>query len=658
MKNFFSKIICYSKLKNFKILFLFLIAFFVPQNARARLEAGSEVLNPKIQLIKDIDIINIKKDIFSNNFISDNPGVIKKDKIKSNAKLDSKDLDKEFKNLKLQKLTNLDQNKLDNEQKIKLKSNTTEENSFVENLKKEINRTIYKTNLNKLNIRKEESEFKKNDLNEINSGEITVGEFLIPSRGYVNLKGPKVTLNINDSDVLQTLKFLAKTGNYGFLYVGNNSSENEAGDEEIFIPKVTANFVNQDYSQVFNSLLMASNLQAKFENGVIFVGKDVFNKSLVPKFSKTYRMNQASAASVGDYLSTLGAKISKVFVKSTAIAGDELDGSLRTVEDFAENYINSYGLNGGPLRGLIGTVDLRLQTITLVGDKNLIATAEKYIKSLDVKHRQVALSVKIIDVSLTKSDLTNNRFEFVSGATTVFNNGGLAILTGNNAPRQPGSNSSVTSPSLGDAIAGNNLFSNWLERKITNDNAKIIASPTLILGENQEPIVSGDATIDDKLETATIGRPFANEAFIKVGENVITSFEVNTSDSGVTTCTGISGIAGITFGAKLNKIDDNGYVTFSLSPAISSVTKTETVANCGTQSTLSVRRLDTGIIRVKDGNTLVLTGVLKDEDTINTSKTPLIGDVPILGRLFRKNTTSKRKSELIILVTPRVLKER
>ena len=658
MKNFFSKIICYSKLKNFKILSLFLIAFFVPQNARARFEAGSEVLNPKIQLIKDIDIINIKKDIFSNNFISDNPGVIKKDKIKSNAKLDSKDLDKEFKNLKLQKLTNLDQNKLDNEQKIKLKSNTTEENSFVENLKKEINRTIYKTNLNKLNIRKEESEFKKNDLNEINSGEITVGEFLIPSRGYVNLKGPKVTLNINDSDVLQTLKFLAKTGNYGFLYVGNNSSENEAGDEEIFIPKVTANFVNQDYSQVFNSLLMASNLQAKFENGVIFVGKDVFNKSLVPKFSKTYRMNQASAASVGDYLSTLGAKISKVFVKSTAIAGDELDGSLRTVEDFAEKYINSYGLNGGPLRGLIGTVDLRLQTITLVGDKNLIATAEKYIKSLDVKHRQVALSVKIIDVSLTKSDLTNNRFEFVSGATTVINNGGLAILTGNNAPRIPGSNSSVTSPSLGEAIAGNNLFSNWLERKITNDNAKIIASPTLILGENQEPIVSGDATIDDKLETATIGRPFANEAFIKVGENVITSFEVNTSDSGVTTCTGISGIAGITFGAKLNKIDDNGYVTFSLSPAISSVTKTETVANCGTQSTLSVRRLDTGIIRVKDGNTLVLTGVLKDEDTINTSKTPLIGDVPILGRLFRKNTTSKRKSELIILVTPRVLKER
>ena len=151
-------------------------------------------------------------------------------------------------------------------------------------------------------------------------------------------------------------------------------------------------------------------------------------------------------------------------------------------------------------------------------------------------------------------------------------------------------------------------------------------------------------------------RPFANEAFIKVGENVITSFEANTSE-GVTTCTAVSGIAGITFGAKLNKVDDNGFVTFSLSPAISSVTKTETVANCGTQSTLSVRKFDTGIIRVKNGETLILTGVLQDSEGINTSKVPILGDIPILGSLFRNNATQKRKSELIILVTPQILKD-
>ena len=122
---------------------------------------------------------------------------------------------------------------------------------------------------------------------------------------------------------------------------------------------------------------MASNLQAKFENGTIFVGENIFNKSLNPKYSKTYRINQASAASVGDYLSTLGAKISKVLVKSSALAGDELGEDLRSSADLSENFINSYGVEGGPLSGLIGTVDLRLQTITLVGDQSLIETSTR-----------------------------------------------------------------------------------------------------------------------------------------------------------------------------------------------------------------------------------------------------------------------------------------
>ena len=133
-------------------------------------------------------------------------------------------------------------------------------------------------------------------------------------------------------------------------------------------PKLQCNFVNQDFSQVFNSLLMASNLQAKFEKGIIFVGENIFNKSLVPKFSKTYRINQACSFG-GDYLSTLGAKISKVLVKGNAIAGDELGSSNSSAVELTENYINSYGMVGGPLSGLIGTVDLRLQTITLVGEK-------------------------------------------------------------------------------------------------------------------------------------------------------------------------------------------------------------------------------------------------------------------------------------------------
>ena len=183
-----------------------------------------------------------------------------------------------------------------------------------------------------------------------------------------------------------------------------------------------------------------------------------------------------------------------------------------------------------------------------------------------------------------------------------------------------------------------------------------MASPTLILGENSDLNLSGAAQVDDSLGSATIGRPFSNEGFIKVGESVVVGFQ-KTVEEGNITCVGESGTAGITFGAKVDKIDDNGYVTFALSPAISSVTRTQEIAGCGVQSILSVRKLDTGSIRVKDGDTLLLTGVLKDEENVATTKTPLLGDIPILGRLFRQSSNLGRKSELIILVTPKIIRE-
>ena len=143
--------------------------------------------------------------------------------------------------------------------------------------------------------------------------------------------------------------------------------------------------------------------------------------------------------------------------------------------------------------------------------------------------------------------------------------------------------------------------------------------------------------------SATIGEPFKNEGFIKVGETVVTGFSQTAGEGGVVTCTATEGTAGITFGAKVDKIDDNGFVTFALNPAISSVTKSVEIAGCGIQNTLSVRKLDTGSIRVKNGDTLILTGVLQDSDTVTTSKVPILGDIPILGSLFRSNSTQKKK---------------
>ena len=481
---------------------------------------------------------------------------------------------------------------------------------------------------------------------------ISTSEFQVPSRGYIKLIGPQVTLNLEGVDTMNALKLVSKLGEYGIVFLEEEDSQKEGS---VINSKFTANFNEADFSDVFNSILLSANLQAVVENKIIYVGKNIINKSLKPKVSKTFRLNQVNAASVADYLSTLGAKISKVMLLSGSIDGQEIGDGYMNKKEFKDEIINSYGMEGGPLFGLIGTADLRLQTLTLIGSKDLMRTAEKYIRSLDVRHRQVALTIKMIDVSLTKSDIKDNIFELRTGDTRIINNSGLGLITANEEPMNPTSAANV--PNVISGGLTNGKFINWLEAKITNENAKILASPTLILGENPNILSSGAAVVDDGLSSATIGRPFKNEGFIKVGETVVTGFTQSASE-GVVTCTAEEGTAGITFGAKLDKIDDNGYVTFALSPAISSVTKSVEISGCGIQNTLSVRKLDTGSIRVKNGETLILTGVLQDSEAVNTSKVPILGDIPIFGSLFRNNATQKRKSELIILVTPKILKDR
>ena len=479
--------------------------------------------------------------------------------------------------------------------------------------------------------------------------EISSSEFNVLPRGYVRLNGPDVSLNLKEADAFEALKLVGKLGNYGIVIIEENNPKTSTSEKST----ITAIFDNADISDVFNSILLSANLQAVVEKNIIFIGNNILNKSIKPKVSKTFRLNQVNASSVADYLSTLGAQISKVMLISGSMDGQEVGDSFINKKEFKDEDVNSYGIEKGPLYGIVGTADLRLQTLTLIGSKDQIQTAEKYISSLDLRHRQVALTIKIIDVTLSKTDLKNNVFEFRSGNTRFINNSGLGLSTGNFDQGNPPSTANV--PNIITGGLASNTFMNWLEAKITNENAKILASPTLILGENPNILPSGSASVDDSLNSASIGRPFKNEGFIKVGETVVTGFTQTSGEGGVVTCTAQDGTAGITFGAKIDKIDDNGYVNFALSPAISSVTKSVEISGCGIQNTLSVRKLDTGSIRVKNGETLILTGVLQDSDTVTTSKVPIFGDIPILGSLFRNNSTQKRKSELIILVTPRIL---
>ena len=70
---------------------------------------------------------------------------------------------------------------------------------------------------------------------------------------------------------------------------------------------------------------------------------------------------------------------------------------------------------------------------------------------------------------------------------------------------------------------------------------------------------------------------------------------------------------------------------------------------------LQRRNLDLKNVRIKDGDTLVIGGLIQEEETKTISKIPVLGDLPIVGTVFRSTTSGKKKQEMVIMITPKII---
>lgn len=509
-------------------------------------------------------------------------------------------------------------------------------------------------------------------------GDMAVGTMVLSNRSFLRLDGPPVTMTLRNAPPKDALMALAQLGGYGFVYVADDasqsapstSSSNPSPRQE---PLVSLAFRGESYSRAINSVLLAAGLQGKLEGKMLMVGPSVLGKTFGAQLSKVYRLNQVSADSAANYLASLGARITKVTsITNVVSSGQSLANQVagaQQIQQTREEKITStetYGSAAGPLLGLIGTTDSRLQTITLVGDAQLVHVAQNYLRQIDLRQRQVALSVRILDVTLKNDADIKNSFAFRYGNNFIVSQEGRLIGAFNDRLPPVSDQPLVPGPANpGEAYARNNFY-DLIRAQIQSENTKVLASPTLILSENAEPIQGGAAVAaaagsggNAVLNTASIGRPFANESFVTVGTQVITDYAVQAGQNGApNTCQPEFGTAGLTFGAKVSKIDDNGFVTFALSPAVSAVADTpQQIEGCGNVSILRVRRLDTGSVRVRDGQTLILTGVISDEDRQAVTKWPILGDLPFVGQFFRSSSNTRSKNELVILVTPRIVND-
>ena len=470
---------------------------------------------------------------------------------------------------------------------------------------------------------------------------------------------------------------------------GETDDQSQALDSErlIFI-----NLRDRDYSSALNSVLLASGLQATFRDGIIYAGPDIDTKPIGESISKTFRLNQITAKAAGEYLGNLGASVSITNIVTTSISeGISSDSSVSgastssttTSTTTPESII--YSSKIGPLVGLYGVTDERLGSISLIGNPRLIDLAESFLLKIDAKQRQIVLDIQIIDFDLDNAFVSSNSSFFKRKSTFVISRNGQAEalfgdlfppsdsqLRGVGAAPEPDApfpsspirsdpeapTNRVPNSDFSPDFVQNRLYS-YIQAAITSEAAKVLASPSLVLMEDN--LASASSSDEEEVEGIAdfqggIGlsaRP--NEGRVVVGQSVVVNW---TADENTNVCEGELGNAGISLSAKVNKIDDHGFVTFQLTPQLSAITDTYSNPTCGgaIASVLSSRILQTGRVRVRSGETLLLTGVISDEDQAAVTKWPLVGDLPVIGQFFRSTSRQRSKRELIITATPTILK--
>ena len=507
-------------------------------------------------------------------------------------------------------------------------------------------------------------------------GDMAVGTMLINNRSFVQASGPPVSLTLNNAPAKDALMSLARLGGYGFVFVGGAGLSSSAGDDSSQYP-VTMAFRNERYDRALNSVLMSSGLQGRLEGNTLLVGTAVSAKGFGPQMSKVFRLNQVDVDLGSEYLGNLGA-----VMNSPAKGG-------------GDSLVTSYTSGYGPLLGLTGTTDPRLNTITLFGEPKLISLAESYLKQIDLRKRQVAVKVQILNVTLDNDKSIDSSFSAKIGNTFIVSQSGRAHM--NFGAYKPGApllgtgtydggeyinpgtypsfvpnvqlqdardpvitakdvnnpvitpifdengnqiGSEVTYSDLLDAQGRpvyipdsnpnakkqlvprvdkkgrpvyvkasdpnrfqypDNSFYSYLESAVTSTSTKILAQPTLLVQEGEKAVV-------------------------RSGQNVITGVSKSEGANGSTSFSNSRSDAGLTVNLEVEKIDDNGFVTLKLDPTIS-VPVPAGVQEGVAISNIVKRELNSGRIRLRDRQTLILTGVIQESDRQLAVKWPILGDL-------------------------------
>jgi general secretion pathway protein D len=177
-----------------------------------------------------------------------------------------------------------------------------------------------------------------------------------------------------------------------------------------------------------------------------------------------------------------------------------------------------------------------------------------------------------------------------------------------------------------------------LTAQATAGNVNVISSPSLMVLNNQE------ATIEVGTQIPILTNSLSGVGTSTTGTNsgFATNNQISYKDTGV----------------KLEvtpRVNANGMVIMQIMQSVSD----PVLSTIGVKESAAISKKEiNSSVAVQDGETIVLGGLIKEDNTLNKSGIPFLQEIPILGPIFGNTTNNKDKTELVVLITPRVVKSR
>ncbi len=304
--------------------------------------------------------------------------------------------------------------------------------------------------------------------------------------------------------------------------------------------------------------------------------------------------------------------------------------------------------------------DEATNSLVITAPPELIRSLRSVIAQLDIRRAQVLVEAVIAEISAEKTAELGVQWlidangavgftNFDAGTSSLANVAGLAnqIINANS-----GSSTSTTTPAIDAArvpngmqigvgdFTGNNRFGALISALAKDADANVLSTPTVVTLDNEEAEI-------------IVGQ---NVPFV-TGTYTTSTSSSSTSNGGLQSGGPFQTIQRNDVGIKLKvkpQINEGNAVKLEISQEVSNVVPS---ANAATQGpTLNTRNIKTNVL-VEDGQILVLGGLIDDQLNETAQKIPLLGDIPLLGNLFRYRNTAKLKRNLMVFLHPVILRD-